>query len=216
MSLEDNERHDPYAALRQRDFRLLLTGRFITSFGNEMVSVAIGWELWLRTHQAFALGLVGLVQVVPVLILSLPAGHVADQYNRKRIVLIAELFLTLCVLGLAWLSYTAGPLVLIYALLLGIGIARAFNDPASSTLLPQTVPPQLFSNAATWSSSSWQLASTTGPTLAGVLVGFFKWPMHFIYLCDALAALLFCLLLTMIKGRQLALAQKSATWESLT
>ena len=117
MSLENKEPHDPYAALRNQDFRLLLTGRFITSFANEMLSFAIGWELWLRTHQALVLGMVGLVQVIPVILLSLPAGHVADQYNRKRIVLITELFLALCVLGLGWLSYTEGPLVLIYALL---------------------------------------------------------------------------------------------------
>jgi MFS family permease len=215
MSLQNKERHDPYVALRNRDFRLLLTGRFITSFGNEMLSFAIGWELWLRTHQAFVLGMVGLVQVIPVILLSLPAGHVADQYNRKRIVLITELFLALCVLGLGWLSYTNGLLILIYALLLGIGIARAFNDPASSTLLPQTVPPELFSNATTWGTSTWQFASITGPALAGLLIGFFH-SVTFIYIFDALAAISFCILLTMIKGRQLALADKSATWKSLT
>jgi MFS family permease len=130
-------------------------------------------------------------------------------------VLITELFLGVCVLGLGWLSYTRGPLVLIYALLLGIGIARAFNDPASSTLLPQTVPPELFPNAATWSTSTWQFASITGPALAGLLIGFFN-SVTFIYLFDALAAIIFCILLTMIKGRQLALAEKSATWKSLT
>jgi MFS family permease len=214
MSLQTQERHDPYAALRHRDFRLLLTGRFITSFGNEMLSFAIGWELWLRTHEAFALGMVGLVQVIPVIVLSLPAGHVADQYNRKRIVLVTELFLALCVLGLGWLSYTQGPLVLIYALLLGIGIARALNDPASSTLLPQTVPPHLFSNAATWSTSTWHFASIAGPALAGLVIGFLN-SVTFIYIFDALAAITFCLLLAMIKGRQLALAEKSATWKSL-
>jgi MFS family permease len=103
---------------------------------------------------------------------------------------------------------------LIYALLLGIGIARAFNDPASSTLLPQTVPPDLFPNAATWSNSSWQFASITGPALAGLLIGFFN-SVTFIYIFDALAAILFCIMLTRIKGRQLALAEKSATWKSL-
>ncbi|HEX5942445.1 MAG TPA: MFS transporter [Anaerolineales bacterium] len=215
MSLQNKERHDPYAALRYRDFRLLLTGRFLTAFGNEMLSFAIGWELWLRTHEAFALGMVGLVQVVPVILLSLPAGHIADQYNRKRIVLISELFLALCVLGLGWLSYTEGLLVLIYALLLGIGIARALNDPASSTLLPQTVPPHLFSNAATWSTSTWHFASIAGPALAGLLIGFFN-SVTFIYIFDAVAALTFCILLMMIKGRQLALAEKSPTWKSLT
>jgi MFS family permease len=215
MSSQTQERHDPYAALRHRDFRLLLSGRFLTAFGNEMLSFAIGWELWLRTHEAFALGMVGLVQVVPVILLSLPAGHLADQYNRKRIVLISELFLALCVLGLGWLSYTEGPLVLIYALLLGIGIARALNDPASSTLLPQTVPPHLFSNAATWSTSTWHIASIAGPALAGLLIGFFH-SVTFIYIFDAFAAITFCILLAMIKGRQLALAEKSPTWKSLT
>src|SRR5512139_1353591 len=214
MTLSNPERHDPYAALRHRDFRLLLTGRFITSFGNEMLSFAIGWELWLRTHQAFVLGMVGLVQVIPVILLSLPAGHVADQYNRKRIVLISQLFFALCAVGLGWLSYTQGPIYWIYVLLLGIGIARAFNDPASSTLLPQTVPPHLFSNAATWSSSTWQFAAITGPAAAGILIGFFN-RVTFIYFFDAMAAVVFCILLLMIKGRQLALAQKSATWSSL-
>ena len=215
MSSQNLERHDPYAALRYRDFRLLLTGRFLTAFGNEMLSFAIGWELWLRTHEAFALGMVGLVQVIPVMLLSLPAGHIADQYNRKRIVLISELFLAVCVLGLGWLSYTEGPLVLIYTLLLGIGIARALNDPASSTLLPETVPPQLFSNAATWSTSTWHIASIAGPALAGLLIGFLN-SVTFIYVFDALAAIIFCILLVMIKGRHLALAEKSPTWKSLT
>jgi MFS family permease len=214
MSSQNTKHHDPYAALRNRDFRLLLTGRFITAFGNEMLTFAIAWELWLRTHDSFALGMVGLMQVIPVILLSLPAGHVADQYNRKRIVLITELFLALCVLGLGWLSYTQGPLYLIYTLLLGIGIARAFNDPASSTLLPQTVPPHLFTNAATWSTSSWQFASITGPALSGLLIGFLH-SVTFVYIFDALAAITFCVLLTMIKGRQLALAEKSATWKSL-
>lgn len=180
-----------------------------------MLSFAIGWELWLRTHEAFVLGMVGLVQVIPVILLSLPAGHVADQYNRRRIVLITELTFALCALGLGWLSYTQGPLYLIYALLLMIGIGRAFNEPASSTLLPETVPPELFGNAATWSTSIWHFASIAGPALAGLLVGFFK-AVTFIYLLDAVALFSFCLMLTMIRGRQLPLAEKSATWKSLT
>jgi MFS family permease len=212
--MSSNTRHDPYAALRHRDYRLLLIGRFITAFANEMLSFAIGWELWLRTHDPFALGMVGLVQVVPVILLSLPAGHVADHYNRRRIVLIAELAIAFCVLCLGWLSYTEGSLYLIYTFLLGIGIARAFNEPASSTLVPETVPPHLFASAATWNTSVWHFASITGPALAGILIGFFD-AVTFIYIFAALAAVTFVVLLTMIKGRQLALAQKSATWSSL-
>ena len=208
------EKHDPYAALRYRDYRLLLIGRFITGFGNEMLTFAISWEIWLRTQSAFALGMVGLVQIVPVILLSLPAGHVADQYNRKRIVIISELSIGLCVLGLGWLSYTEGPIYLIYILLLGIGIARSFNDPASSTLVPETVPPHLFASAATWNTSVWHFASITGPALAGVVIGFFN-AVTFIYIFAAFAAILFVILLSMIQGRKLALAEKSATWSAV-
>jgi len=213
MSL-NKERHDPYAALRHRDYRLLLIGRFITSFGNEMLTFAISWELWIRTQSALALGMVGLVQIVPVILLSLPAGHIADQYNRKRIVIIAELVIGLCVLGLGWLSYTDGSLYLIYTLLLGIGVARAFNEPASSTLVPETVPPNLFASAATWNTSVWHFASITGPALAGVIIGFFN-AVTFIYIFAAFGAIVFVILLTMIKGRKLALAQKTPTLQAL-
>jgi MFS family permease len=208
------ERHDPYAPLRYPDYRLLLAGRFLTSFAGEMFTFAIGWELWLRTQSAFALGMVGLVQVIPVILLSLPAGHVADQYNRRRIVEVTQVFFAVCAVGLAWLSYTKGPLPLIYMCLLGIGIARAFNDPASSTLLPQTIPPELFSRAATWNSSVWQFASITGPAVAGILVGFFN-QVTFIYVFGAAAAVTFAVLIGFIKGRQLALAEKSATMDSV-
>jgi MFS family permease len=212
---EPSPRHDPYAALRHRDFRLLLAGRLISAFGNQMLSVAIGWELWLRTRSELALGFIGLVQVVPILLLSLPAGHVADHYNRRRIVLAAQLGLAVCALGLGLLSWFQGPLLLIYLCLLGIGISRAFNDPATSTLLPQAVPPQDFTSAATWSSSAWQLASILGPAAAGVLLVFLKNAAG-IYFFQAAASLAFLGLVMAMRGRPLALAARSTTLESLT
>jgi MFS family permease len=208
------ERRDPYAALRHQDFRLLLVGRFVTSLGDQMLSFAIGWELWLRTHNELALGLVGLAQVIPVLLFSLPAGHVADQYNRKRLVLITQVLLALCSLSLALLSFLEGALVLIYLCLFGIGLARAFNSPATATLLPQTVPPKLFTSAATWSSSAWQLASIIGPSLAGLFVALLH-HVTLIYVFDSIAALTFLVLVLKIKGRPLALSRKAATLESL-
>ena len=84
-----------------------------------MLSFAIGWELWLLTHSAFALGMVGLVQVIPVILLSLPGGHIADQYNRRRIVVITQAAFAVCSFGLAFLSYFEGPITLIYLCLLG-------------------------------------------------------------------------------------------------
>ena len=206
--------HDPYAALRLPDFRLLLIGRFIMSFGNQMLSFAIGWELWLRTHNAFMLGLVGLSEVVPIILLSLPAGHIADQYPRRKIIMLTQGLLAVCSLGLAALSLTQGPIGLIYACLVGIGIARAFNDPASSTLLPETVPPHLFTSAATWSSSSWQTASIIGPAAAGLIAAALD-SVTIIYIFDAVAALFFLVLIGFIKGRPLPLAEKADTLDSL-
>ena len=80
-------------------------GRVITTFAGQMLNFAIMWEIWLRTHSTFALGLVGLVQVVPIILLSLPGGHIADQYNRKRIVIVLQGVLIACSLGLAYLSF---------------------------------------------------------------------------------------------------------------
>ena len=207
-------RHDPYAALRFRDFRFLLVGQFLTAFGTQMVSFGIGWELWLRTHSELALGLVGLVQVIPVILLSLPAGNVADSYNRKRIVMIVQVMLATCSLGLALLSWQQGSLFLIYLCLFGIGVARAFYQPAASTLMPTTVPPEHFTSAATWGSTAWQLASIIGPAFAGLLVATLPLVAP-LYAFDTAAGIIFLVLLTQIKGRPLALSRKGASLESV-
>ncbi|MEP7286568.1 MAG: MFS transporter [Chloroflexota bacterium] len=206
--------HDPYAALRYRDFRLLAIGRFIASLGEQMVSVAIGWELYDRTGSALALGLVGLVQVLPVIVLSLPAGQVADRFDRKRVVIVTQILLALCGIGLAVLSYTRGSLFLVYTVLLFIGIARAFNNPAASSLLPQTVPPGVFTSAATWSSSAWQFAAVTGLALGGLLIGIFNHAGE-VYILDAVAALTFGVLVAMIRGKQIAHPKEVTTFKSL-
>ena len=92
--------HDPYLALRFRDFRFLLIGTFISVMGEQMVNVALGWELYDRTGSALILGLLGLMQVLPIFLFSLPAGHFADQFDRKRIVIITQIALALCAFGL--------------------------------------------------------------------------------------------------------------------
>lgn len=193
--------HDPYAALRYRDFRFLIIARFVAVLGEQMAGVAVGWELYLRTKDALYLGLVGLVQVLPVILLSLPAGTVADRYNRKRVVAAAQILAALSSLGLVITSVTGAPLILFYVFLLLIGVSRAFNGPASNTILPQTVPPELFANAATYSSSAWQLASVIGPALGGVLIAVFRSAWQ-VYLVDVIAALTFAVLVSLIRGKQ--------------
>lgn len=163
-------RRDPYSALRFRDFRLLIIGRMIAQIGEAMVSVGVGWELYERTGDALALGLVGLVQIIPVLLLSVVGGYVADRYDRRRVALISQLVLIGCSVALAAISLTDSPLPLFYAILALIGAARAFNNPAESALTPLTVPPEQFMNAVTWNSTVWQLSAILGPALGGLLI----------------------------------------------
>src|SRR5437764_1267146 len=100
--------HDPYAAFRIADFRRYMLAGTISTIGGQMQSVAVGWELYERTRSATALGLVGLVQFLPVLLLALPAGHAADRYSRKTLLLVAQVLLMLGSAGLAWLSDRQG------------------------------------------------------------------------------------------------------------
>lgn len=213
-TIDAPEKHDPYAALRNNDFRMLFIGRFITSMGGQMLTFAIGWELWLRTHDTFILGLVGLVQIIPILVFSLPAGHFADNHDRRRIIGLTQPALAICSLCLAGLSYYQGPLFLVFVCLFGIGLTRAFNEPASATLLAETVPPQLFTSAATWSSSSWQLATIFGPALAGFIVALLG-SVTLIYILNAVAAFSFVIFLSQIKGRKIHLSNRSNTLDSL-
>ena len=165
-----SDTHDPYQALRFSGFRLLLIGIFIAGLGEKMIDVAIGWELYERTGSALVLGGVGLALVIPIILLSLPAGHIIDHFNRKYIVIISQFVLALASLGLTVLSFTHGSLVLIYGCLVLYGCAAAFNSPAASTLVPQVVTESAFENAATWDSSVGQLASVLGPALGGLLI----------------------------------------------
>ncbi|NEU72751.1 MFS transporter [Hassallia byssoidea VB512170] len=163
-------KQDAFAALRIRDYRLFIIGRVLLFTGFQIRNIAVGWELYDRTGSAMVLGGVGLVQVLPIFALTLIAGHVADKCDRKRIMMITVLLSCLSSLGLAVASYTQAPIYLVYACLLLTGAARAFNKPASDSLLWQLIPNSLFTNAATWNSSSFQLASVMGPAIGGYAI----------------------------------------------
>ncbi|MDX1993081.1 MAG: MFS transporter [bacterium] len=194
-------RPDPFSALRFRDFRLLISGRFVAQIGEMMVSVGVGWELYERTGDAFALGLVGLVQILPVMLFSLPGGYMADRYNRKQITLWSQLVLIVCSLALVGLSVSQGPLWALYLILAVIGTARAFNNPAEGALTPQTVPPEQFFNAITWSTSVWQLSAITGPAIGGLLIGL-AGSAWLVYFMNALAGGVLVVALLLIRAPQ--------------
>jgi MFS family permease len=165
------ERHDAYAALRNPGYRRLLISNLLASIGNQIQSVAIGWELYQRTGSATALGLVGLAQFLPVLLFTLPAGQAADRYSRKGLLLASQTGMVLASLALAWLSFQQGPIPLVYVCLLLTGTCQAFNFPARWSLLPRIVSDAELHNAITWSSSGWQVASVLGPALGGAVIG---------------------------------------------
>ncbi len=191
--------HDPYLALRILDFRRLLIGSFLASFGQQMVTIALGWELYDRTGSALILGFVGLVQIIPIFLLSLPAGHIADRFNRKRIVILTLVAFALASLGLTILSYLHGPLLLIFGCLFLIGCAGAFNSPANATLITQFVPEDAYTSAATWESSSWQLASVLGPATSGMLIALLH-SATLVYALYAVATIIYAFLLLPMRG----------------
>jgi len=135
-----------------------------------MLQVALGWELYERTHSALALGLVGLATALPVVILALPAGDIVDRLDRKRILVWSQVAFIVAGLALGALSYWRGPVLLVYAILLGRGAAQAFNNPARQALLPRLVPANVFGNAVTWASSAFQVAAVVGPGVGGVVI----------------------------------------------
>ena len=124
---------------------LYLVGRFVASLGQQMLTVAVGWELYERTHSALALGLVGLTQMLPMVLFTLPAGHVADNHERKRIIVLMNLVMAVASLGLTLISALGAPVFWIYCCLFAAGTARTFLWPASAAFLPQLVSRRTFS-----------------------------------------------------------------------
>jgi MFS family permease len=212
---EIDNTHDSYQALRFRDFRLMLIGLFLAMFGQQMVTVAIGWELYERTGSALVLGGVGLAQVLPVILLFLPAGYAVDRFSRKRVMIASQLVLTLAELGLSALSYRHGSLLLVFACLVALGGAQAFSSPAGSTLIAQVIPEQFYENAMTWRSSATQLSSVLGPAMGGFLIGIFQ-GATWVYVASGVASLVFCLLLLLMRvKRQKTLAREGKSLAAL-
>jgi MFS family permease len=160
----------PYAVLKNRDFVLYLVGRFIASFGQQMLGVTVAWEIYNRTNSYAALGTVGLVQMLPMFLFTFPAGHVADNYNRKKIILWSQLGLALSGLGLALVSAFQKDVVWMYCCLFVMGVSRTYLWPASSSFMPQLVPRNQFSKAVTWNSGSFQISAVAGPAVGGLLM----------------------------------------------
>jgi len=192
--------HDPYAAFRFNPYRYYAAGSFISVMGRAMLAVAVGWEIFQRTRSAMALGMVGLVQALPVILFAIPAGHVADRFSRKKVLMVTQLFSALGSVGLAVISLEKAPVSWMFVLLFLTACARTFNWAARGSFMPNLVPAHAFPNAVTWNSNAFQIGSVAGPAIGGFLVAWFGFPL--VYGFDAVCGLSFFLLLIPIRVRQ--------------
>ena len=159
--------HDPYAAFRYSNYRYYTLGNFLSVMGQQMLRVAVNLEVWRQTHSLMASGLIGLFIWIPIFLFMLPGGMLADRYNRKALVLGCNLLFAFCACCLGLSVQLSQPVTFIFAFLFLIGVARAFSDPPKNALLPELVPQKHFTNAITWNSNIFQIASVVGPALGG-------------------------------------------------
>lgn len=159
-----------FDALRIPIVRNFALGRIVSGLAQQIVSVAVGWELYERTHDAWALGLVGIFTLAPSLLLMLPAGNAADRFPRRNLSLAAGLMTALASVALALVSWWQAPVEIVFGLLVVLGAARAIAAPAAGTILPQLLEPRQFANVNTWLISCMQLASIFGPAVGGALI----------------------------------------------
>jgi MFS family permease len=205
-------KHDAYAALRVQDFRRLLAGHLVSVLGTQMQTVGVGWQLYEKTSSAMALGMVGLVQVIPIIGLALFAGQIADRFDRRKVLMAATSLAAFSSFGLAVISAQGGSILLIYTLLFLNGVARSFQGPARSSLMPQIVPLPIFSNAVRWWVSGFELSAMIGPALGGALIALMK-GTTLVYLGAGLSGLFFLTMLARLTKRPYV-AESSSTSET--
>jgi MFS family permease len=162
----------PGAAFAFRDFRLYQTARLLTVVGIEAQSVAVGWQVYSITHRALDLGLVGLAQFLPGVLLSVIAGNAADRFDRRKLLRLCFLAYGVCSALLLGITLQRPTTVTpIYGVLLLLGVVRAFSGPTGQSLMPQLVPAEIFPNAVAWGASAFQVATIIGPAVGGMVYG---------------------------------------------
>jgi MFS family permease len=172
--------HDPYAALRVPDFRRLVSARTLLTVATRVQGLVVSWQIYHLTGDPLALGLIGLSEAIPSIVVSLYAGYVADTVRRKNIVTLALTVLVLCAAALTTLASPYGIGLLakgalytlpLYAVIFVSGLARGFMGPALFSFMPQLLPDRaLLPNAITWNSTTYQASAVLGPALGGFLI----------------------------------------------
>lgn len=172
------QKHDPLASMRIAEYRHLMMGRFLFIMGLRMMGTLVGWWVYELTNEPFAIGLIGLSEVIPAVSLSLYAGHVIDISEKRKLLLRGVSLYFLCALLLLGLStrFTASQLsnhwiaFCIYVIIFFTGIFRAFTGPSFGTMVASIVPKEILQNATTWNQGTWLSASVSGHATVGFLI----------------------------------------------
>lgn len=183
--------------------------------GLQMQKVAVGWEIYERTHSAVHLGYVGLVTFLPQLLLFIVTGHVTDKYNRKHVLMAALSVNALAAIGLALNSSSMGSVFFLYVCLAAAGTAKAFWMPARQAFLPRIVPMEIFGNAVTWNTSGFEMATMTGPAIGGILIGLFRSPT-LVYAINAVAGITYVILIARVHYKHEVQAKSPISLKSLS
>jgi MFS family permease len=173
--MTQTQQSSPFAVLKIRDFRNFFIARTCMVLGVNILGTAVGWQVYEITKDAFSLGMIGLAEFLPFLVVTLLGGYVADIFDRRKIILTCVFLYSLCALGLYFLTtkfsfiLDSQGVISIFVLVGLIGLVRGFFGPAQSSFSSQLIPNELFTNAATWSSMGWQIAAVGGPAVGGLL-----------------------------------------------
>jgi MFS family permease len=207
---------DPRRALwRNREFTRFITARFLATLAVQMQTVAVGWQVYAVTRDPFDLGLVGLSQFLPFVLLILPAGHLADSRDRRRILAACFALEFVCaVLLLAFALHGLESARPVFAVMVLFGIARAFAMPTGQALLPNLVPRAHFGTAVAINSSTWQVATIAGPALGGI-VYLLGAPVVYASVAVLLAASVAMVLTLRAGGRADERSAEPPGWEAL-
>ncbi len=196
-------------------FRNYQLARFLIVVSIEMQSVAVGWQVYDITHRALALGLTGLVQFLPGVLLFLVAGHAADAIHRRRLLTTCYAGFALCSALLLGLSIHGAPrVVFIYAVMTLVGVVRSFSGPVTRAILPQLVPMEMFPSAVAWHSSIYQTASILGPAVGGLIYAAFRGP-EAVYATAVAAAIVAGAVTLRIQTRQGAPVREPVSWTTV-
>ncbi len=208
----EKEKNDPFASLRYTEFRYYFFARLCISIAIFSQSVCVGWQIYDLTKDPLSLGLIGLVEAIPFILIALYAGYVVDHYNRKKIILTAIGVLFLTSIALYYLSANKNILLEygtlpIYIVIFITGLARGFISPSASAILSQLVPKKIYSNSSTWNSTIGQIGMVTGPALGGLVYGFYGGPMA--YLINIFFFFISFSLFSMIKSKKILMPESA-------